>query len=75
MTDKHQQDEPAVGDRVTWKSHGSTTSGTVKKKITERTEEAGRSVAASPEEPQFLVESEKSGKTAVHKPSALRHKD
>ncbi|MDH2424890.1 DUF2945 domain-containing protein [Sphaerisporangium sp. TRM90804] len=71
---KRPKDEPGVGDEVTWKSHGVTVPGEVKKKVTERTEEAGRAVAASPEEPQYVVESEKSGKRAVHKPSALRKK-
>ncbi len=74
MVDKRKQDEPAVGDEVTWKSHGSTASGKVEKKITKRTEESGRTVDASPEEPQYRVRSEKSGKSAVHKPSALRKK-
>ncbi|MFC4530732.1 DUF2945 domain-containing protein [Sphaerisporangium dianthi] len=64
----------AVGDEVTWKSHGSTASGKVEEKITERTERAGRVVDASDEEPQYLVRSEKSGKSAVHKASALRKK-
>ncbi|MET8142576.1 DUF2945 domain-containing protein [Sphaerisporangium sp. NPDC005288] len=64
----------AVGDAVTWKSHGSTASGTVEEKITERTERAGRVVDASEEEPQYLVRSDKSGRTAVHKASALRKK-
>jgi hypothetical protein len=59
------------GDRVTWKSHGGEAEGTVEKKITSDTEEAGRKVKASPEEPQYLVRSEKSGGTAVHKPDAL----
>ncbi|WP_440071631.1 DUF2945 domain-containing protein [Streptosporangium sp. OZ121] len=75
MTDKRRQDEPEVGDDVTWESHGSTTSGKVEKKITKRTEEAGRTVDASADDPQYLVRSDKSGKTAVHKPSALRKKD
>ncbi|MEV5410315.1 DUF2945 domain-containing protein [Thermopolyspora sp. NPDC052614] len=74
MADKRKRQEPAVGDEVTWKSHGSTASGKVEKKITKRTEEAGRTVDASPEEPQYRVRSEKSGKSAVHKPSALRGK-
>ncbi|GAA0380802.1 DUF2945 domain-containing protein [Microbispora corallina] len=74
MAERH-KDEPAVGDEVTWRSHGSTASGEVKKKITKRTEEAGRTVDASPDDPQFLVESEKSGRQAVHKPSALKPKD
>lgn len=62
------------GDRVEWSSHGGTAVGTVEKKITERTEAAGRTVDASPEEPQYLVRSEKSGGTAVHKPEALRRR-
>ncbi|MEV6179664.1 DUF2945 domain-containing protein [Streptomyces sp. NPDC052016] len=66
--------QPRKGDRVSWKSHGSETTGKVEKKITERTEEAGRTVAASPEDPQYLVRSDKSGREAVHKPQALRKK-
>lgn len=60
------------GDRVEWDSHGGTAVGTVERKITERTEAGGRTVAASKDEPQYLVRSEKSGGTAVHKPDALR---
>ena len=60
------------GDRVEWDSHGGTAVGTVERKITERTEAGGRMVAASADEPQYLVKSEKSGGTAVHKPEALR---
>ena len=60
------------GDRVEWNSHGSKAVGTVERKITSDTEEAGRTVRASKEEPQYLVKSEKSGGTAVHKPDALR---
>ena len=62
------------GDKVTWKSHGGTAEGTVERKITEDTEEAGRTVRASPDDPQYLVRSDKSGGTAVHKPSALEKK-
>ena len=62
------------GDKVEWNSHGSTAEGVVEKKITSRTEEAGRTVDASPEEPQYLVRSDKSGGTAVHKPGALRRR-
>jgi hypothetical protein len=60
------------GDEVEWSSHGGTAEGVVEEKITERTEAAGRTVAASPDRPQYLV---KSGREAVHKPSALRKKD
>jgi hypothetical protein len=59
------------GDKVRWRSHGETVRGTVRKKITERTEATGRTVAASQEEPQYLVRSDKTGREAVHKPDAL----
>ncbi|WP_456600026.1 DUF2945 domain-containing protein [Blastococcus sp. SYSU DS0616] len=59
------------GHHVTWKSHGSTTEGTVERKITSDTEASGRTVRASEDDPQYEVRSEKSGRTAVHKPGAL----
>ncbi len=59
------------GDRVKWSSHGGEGVGTVERKITSDTEAGGRKVRASKDEPQYLVKSEKSGGTAVHKPSAL----
>ncbi|MFJ5049952.1 DUF2945 domain-containing protein [Streptomyces sp. NPDC088719] len=62
------------GDPVSWSSHGQTVPGKVKKKITERGEVAGRTVEASEEEPQYEVESDKSGRTAVHKPQSLRRR-
>lgn len=62
------------GDEVTWNSHGSTTEGTVERRITRRTEAAGRTVDVSPEDPQYEVRSARSGRSAVHKPSALRKK-
>ena len=62
------------GDEVEWNSHGSKAVGTVEKKITSETEAGGRKVKASEEEPQYLVKSEKSGGTAVHKPDALTKK-
>ncbi|MEU0373847.1 DUF2945 domain-containing protein [Streptomyces sp. NPDC006283] len=64
----------ARGDKVAWNSHGQTVTGKVKRKITERTKTAGRTVDASEEEPQYEVESDKSGRSAVHKPDALRKK-
>jgi hypothetical protein len=63
------------GDRVQWQSHGGRAVGQVKKEITEDTEAAGRTVRASADEPQYLVESEKSGGDAVHKPDALQKLD
>jgi hypothetical protein len=60
-----------AGDRVSWRSHGGTAQGKVVRRITSDTEEAGRTVRASPEEPQYLVRSDNGGE-AVHKPSALK---
>ncbi|MGL4173989.1 MAG: DUF2945 domain-containing protein [Actinomycetota bacterium] len=59
------------GDHVKWQSHGKTVRGMVEKKITEDTTEAGRTVRASPEDPQYLVKSDKTGGMAVHRPDAL----
>ena len=58
-------------DDVTWRTHGTETSGTVEQEITTETEAAGRKVMASKDEPQYLVQSDKSGKEAVHKANAL----
>jgi hypothetical protein len=62
------------GDRVTWSSHGGTAEGTVEEEITSDTEAAGRTVRASEDDPQYRVRSEKSGRDAVHKPSALKRR-
>ncbi|MEV0561972.1 DUF2945 domain-containing protein [Dactylosporangium sp. NPDC050588] len=59
------------GDKVRWRSHGKTVNGTVIRRITGRTQAAGRTVAASGREPQFVVRSDKTGREAVHKPEAL----
>jgi hypothetical protein len=64
-------DEFTKGDKVEWRSHGSTAVGEVEEKITEDTEAAGRQVRASEDDPQYLVKSDKSGGEAVHKPGAL----
>jgi len=60
-----------TGDRVEWNSHGGTAEGKVVKKITRRTSIKGHIVAASKDDPQFLVETDE-GKKAAHKPEALR---
>ena len=62
------------GDQVSWSSHGRSVQGEVKKKITGRADVAGRTVDASKDEPQYEVESDKSGRRAVHKPESLRKK-
>ena len=59
------------GDRVRWDAGNESSVGTVERKITSHTEAAGRTVRASEDEPQYLVKSETTGATAVHKPDAL----
>jgi Hypervirulence associated proteins TUDOR domain len=68
-------DEFKPGDKVVWSSHGrDDTPGVVVRRITSETSAGGREVKASPEEPQYLVRSEKGGGEAVHKPSALKRR-
>jgi hypothetical protein len=64
-------DELEKGDRVSWNSHGSRAEGSVERTITSDTEASGRTVRASEDDPQYEVRSDKSGRTAVHKPGAL----
>jgi hypothetical protein len=61
-----------AGDRVEWDTPQGPTTGKVIRKLTEPMEIKGHHVAASQENPQYLVESEKSGAQAAHKPEALR---
>jgi hypothetical protein len=60
-----------IGDRVSWHSSGGSTEGTIKEIITESTNFKDHHFKASKDSPQYLVESEKSGKTAIHKDDAL----
>ncbi|QJE99244.1 DUF2945 domain-containing protein [Luteolibacter luteus] len=60
------------GDRVEWETSQGKTTGKVVKKLTSRTKIKGHQVAASKENPEYLVESEKSGEKAAHKPEALK---
>ena len=59
------------GDEVEWNTPQGKTRGTVKKRLTSETEVGGQKINASEDDPGYLVESEKSGKEAAHKPDAL----
>jgi hypothetical protein len=59
------------GDSVSWNSHDGEARGKVIRKVTSRTRIKGHEVAASPDNPEFIVETD-AGKRAAHKPSALR---
>jgi hypothetical protein len=65
------------GDRVKWNTPQGETTGTVKEKLTSDARvgnagQKGTKVSASEDDPRYVVESEKSGKQAAHKPDALR---
>ena len=60
-----------VGDKVGWDSSGGHSTGKVVKKLTSPTKIKGHKVAASKDDPQYLVKSEKSGKQAAHKADSL----
>lgn len=63
------------GDRVEWKTSQGKTEGKVEKKLTEPTDIKGHHVAASKDNPEYLVKSDKSGKEAAHKPDSLEKKE
>jgi hypothetical protein len=67
MTDSFKE-----GDRVEWKSAQGTVKGVVKRKLTEPTDIKGHHVATSEDNPEYLVESDRTGKEAAHKPEALK---
>ena len=58
------------GDKVSWSSHGGTAHGKVVKKLTSQCDIKGHHVAASEDNPEYLVETD-DGAQAAHKPSAL----
>ena len=59
------------GDPVTWSSQGGTAHGKVVEKITKPTKIKSHKVAASPDNPEYIVETDK-GARAAHKPEALK---
>jgi len=63
--------EPKAGTAVAWSSHGGTAHGKVVRKITKPTDIKGHHVAASKDNPEFIVETD-DGKRAAHKAGALR---
>jgi hypothetical protein len=60
------------GDRVEWSFRGRTVTGRVRKRLTERTEVGGQVVAASKDDPRYVVRSDKSGRETARRPAALR---
>ena len=59
------------GDRVEWNFRGRKVVGRVRRRLVSRTEIAGQAVAASKDDPRYLVRSDKSGKETARRPDAL----
>lgn len=68
MTDKTFK----AGDKVRWDHSQGTTTGKVVRKITEPTMIKDHKAAASKDNPEYIVESGKTGARATHRPDELR---
>lgn len=62
------------GERVAWNTSQGETTGKVVERLTDEADVKGHHVAASDDDPQYLVESDRSGARAAHKPEALRRR-
>lgn len=61
----------AKGDHVTWTTSQGETHGVVERKLTSPMHIKEHKVSASPDNPEYLVRSDKSGDVAAHKPGSL----
>ncbi|MGI4816215.1 MAG: DUF2945 domain-containing protein [Janthinobacterium lividum] len=59
-------------DKVSWNSPQGPTHGQVVRIITQHLDLDGHTVAATPDDPHYEVQSDKSGRHAVHRGEALR---
>ena len=60
------------GDKVEWSFRGRPVRGTVRRRLTKRTEIAGQVVAASKDDPRYVLRTERTGKETTRRPAALR---
>lgn len=61
-----------AGDAVAWSTSQGETHGKVVKKATRPMKIKGHQVAASPDHPEYVVKSDKTGAIAAHKAEALK---
>jgi Hypervirulence associated proteins TUDOR domain len=61
-----------IGERVAWRSSGGGSVGRVEHELSVAAKIKGHAIAASEDNPEFLVRSGQAGKIAAHKPAALR---
>ena len=60
-----------VGDHVSWNSEAGRVSGRIIRIVTSDTEYKGYRHHATPDEPQYEIQSDKTDHVAIHKGSAL----
>lgn len=60
------------GDKVAWTHSQGRSTGKVVRKLTRPTAIKGHKATASPENPEYLVESDKTGARAAHRPQGLK---
>jgi hypothetical protein len=61
-----------IGDHVEWNSEAGRVRGTILKKFTSETEFKGYTRHATKDEPQYLIQSDKTDHLAMHKARALK---
>ena len=61
-----------AGDKVAWNSSQGEVKGKVVRRQTSPTKIKGHEVKASPENPEYIVKSDRTGAEAAHKPEALK---
>lgn len=60
------------GDRVEWSAGSGTTTGEIQKQVTQNTTVHGQTVAASEDDPRYLVKNDSTGTVTGHRPDTLR---
>ena len=61
-----------AGDKVAWNTSQGETHGKVVRKMTKAGKIKRHQIAASPDNPEYVVRSDKSGGLAAHKPDSLK---
>ncbi len=62
----------AKGDHVEWDTSQGKTKGKVVKKVTSTQKVKGHTAKATKDDPQYEVKTDKTKKTAIHKPDELK---
>ena len=60
------------GDRVEWNFRGHRVTGTVRRRLTKRSEVGGQVAAATKDDPRYVVRSDASGRETARRPQALK---